>query len=87
MHDLKLDGFRMKNCDNEGVTEWRQSIESQLLSARDQTPEEIEELCRRITSTSGLGRDVLMARLRKQLHHEVFERVCRTLAGQRSQSV
>jgi len=87
MHDLKLNGFRMRNSDNEGVTEWRQSIESQLMSARDHTPEQIEELCRRITSTSGLGRDVLMARLRRQLPRGVFERVCRTLDGQRSQSV
>jgi len=87
MHDLRLNAFRMENRDNEGVTEWRHSIESQLMSARDQTPAQIEELCKRITSTSGLGRDVLMAKLRKQLPQEVFGRVCRTLDGQRSQSV
>ena len=88
MDALNLDGFRMKNSDNEGVSVWRQSIESQLMNARNHTPSQIQELCRRISDTSGLGRAVLVAKLRRQLPAEVFQRVCRMVEdGQRSQSV
>jgi len=79
MNELNLNGFRMRNSDNEGVSEWRESIESQLINARRQTPSQIEQLCRRIKSTSGLGRDVLMARLRRQLPAEVFQRIGRMM--------
>jgi len=75
----QLSAFRMDNSDNERVSEWRHSIESQLESVRTQTPSQIEELCHRISNTAGLGRQVLMAKLRKQLPADTFRRVCQAM--------
>jgi len=81
MNELNLNGFRMRNSDNDGNSEWRQSIESQLMNARSQTPSQTQKLCQRIANTSGLGRDVLMAKLRRQLPTETFDEICKMMEG------
>ena len=85
---LNLNGFKMRNKENESVNEWRDSIEKQLNFARNNNnnvchnnnnnnkSSEIEELCHRINSTNGLGRDVLLAKLRKSLPNNVFQQIC-----------
>jgi len=75
---LNLNGFKLSNKQNESVNEWRNSIESQLNHARNQ-PTEIEQLCARIASTSGLGRTVLLAKLRKSLPASKFQHLCHAL--------
>ena len=78
LSELKLDGFELKNKGNESVNDWKNSIESQLNAARNQ-PTSIEELCHRISQSSGLGRDILIAKLRKSLPQEEFEEIFRLM--------
>mmetsp|Transcript_31266 Transcript_31266/g.50696 ORF Transcript_31266/g.50696 Transcript_31266/m.50696 type:complete len:237 (-) Transcript_31266:32-742(-) len=74
-HQLNLNPFQMSNTQNESVNEWRNSIQTQLHNAR-QKPSEIEQLCARIAQTSGLGRTVLLAKLRKSLAPAQFAQLC-----------
>mmetsp|Transcript_52309 Transcript_52309/g.46974 ORF Transcript_52309/g.46974 Transcript_52309/m.46974 type:complete len:287 (-) Transcript_52309:96-956(-) len=72
---LNLNSFKMKNKLNEKVNEWRNSIESQLNSVRTQ-PSKIDDFCERIKNSSGLGREVLLAKLRKNINPDLFKQIC-----------
>merc|ERR1712154_291032 len=78
INNLNLKEFKMNNSQNESVEDWRHSIESQLNKARSHSTE-IEELCMRIKSISGLGRDVLIAQLRKKVNQQTFAQICHSL--------
>lgn len=75
---MNLNGFEISNRENETVAEWKHSIEAQLNDARN-GPSEVHELCRRIQDAQGLGRDVLVAKLRQRVGDEVFESMAKRM--------
>jgi len=75
---MNLNGFEISNRENETVAEWKHSIEAQLNDARN-GPSEVHELCQRIREAHGLGRDVLVAKLRQRVGDEVFESMAKRM--------
>lgn len=75
---MNLNGFEIRNRENEAVAEWKHSIEAQLKEVRN-GPAEVRELCRRIQEARGLGRAVLVAKLRQRVGEEVFGSVVQRL--------
>lgn len=75
---MNLNGFEISNRENDTVAEWKHSIEAQLNDARN-GPSEVHELCQRIQEAHGLGRDVLVAKLRQRVGDEVFESMAKRM--------
>eukprot|EP01083_Nonionella_stella_P020316 56328_1 len=75
---VHLNGFKMNNKQNESVEDWKTSIQSQLNHARTQKSN-VEELCQRVRNSHGLGRHVLMAKLRKELPNQTFMKICQIM--------
>ena len=72
---LNLNGFKMKNKENESVNEWRNSIESQLNSVRNQGSK-IDDFCERIKGSTGLGQEIVLAQLRRTIPNNLFKQIC-----------
>jgi len=82
---MNLNGFEIHNRENEAVTEWKHSIEAQLNEVRN-GPSDVHELCRRIQEARGLGKAVLVAKLRQRVGEEAFESVMQRMQMKSTQS-
>jgi len=81
MERMNLNGFEIHNRESETVAQWKHSIEAQLNDARN-GPSELHELCRRIREAQGLGRAVLVAKLRQKVGDEAFDGVAQRMGLQ-----